>query len=75
MNIKEINPGTNGTIGHYAATAICFTTATVWIIIAFQSKYIFGEESSIFYRLGWPYLLLRRFIKKPAQDGGQTIPK
>jgi hypothetical protein len=75
MNIQEINPGTNGTVGHYAATAISFTGATVWIIIAFQSKHIFGEDTSIWLRLGWPYMLLRQYFKNQfKRRGAQNIP-
>ena len=59
MNVREINPGTKGTVMHYAATAVSFTLATVWIIIAFQSRYLFEENASPWKRLGWPYVLLR----------------
>jgi len=58
MNVKEITPGTNGTLVHYVVAALPFTLTTIWIIIAFQSKYIFGEGCSIWKRLGWPYLFV-----------------
>ncbi|KAF8236168.1 hypothetical protein L208DRAFT_1253151 [Tricholoma matsutake] len=66
MNVREINPTNNGILVpfrliHYAATAISFTVASIWIIIAFQSKHILGEEDTSFWqRLGWPYLLFRK---------------
>lgn len=72
MNIQEINPGTKGTVGNYAATAVSFTLATVWIIVAFQSKHILGEETSFWKRLGWPYMLIRKSygqtLRKRVQD-------
>jgi hypothetical protein len=71
MHIREINPGTNGTVAHYVATAVSFTLATVWIIIAFQSRHLFAEETSFWKRLAWPYMLFRqlnRNLKKQVQD-------
>lgn len=62
MNVEEIVPGTNGTLSHYAETAIPFTLTTIWIIIAFQSKYIFGDDVSIWKRLAWPVLLPAQMI-------------
>lgn len=72
MNIQEINPGTKGTVVHYAATAASFTLATIWIIIAFQSRHLFEEGTSLWRRLGWPYLLFRqlngRNSKRPVRN-------
>ncbi|KAJ2925295.1 hypothetical protein H1R20_g11758, partial [Candolleomyces eurysporus] len=66
MNVAEINPGTLGTVPHYVAVALPFTIFTAWIIIAFQSKYIFQGEVSFWLRLTWPFkLLYDRYIKKP----------
>jgi len=78
MNVREIAPSTNGTLGHYAATAVCFTAVTVWIIVAFQSKHIFGEDTSIWMRLGWPYMLIKKFYFEKSQEedqGFHDIPK
>jgi hypothetical protein len=63
MNVAEINPGTEGTLAHYFAAALPLTIATVWIIIAFQSKYIFKEKTHFFKRLGWPAYLFINMIK------------
>jgi len=59
MNVQEIVPFTHGTLGHYAEAAACFTFVTVYIIVAFQSKHIFGEDLGFWKRLGWPYMLFR----------------
>jgi hypothetical protein len=68
MNVREIVPSTTGTLGHYVATAICFTAASVWMIIAFQSKHIFGENITVWQRLGWPYLLLKMYFSKKTKE-------
>ncbi|GLB41162.1 putative corA-like Mg2+ transporter protein [Lyophyllum shimeji] len=36
MNVREVNPGTLGTIPHYLATAITLTVLTIWVIVALQ---------------------------------------
>ena len=63
MNVAEINPGTAGTLSHYFAIALPLTIVTAWIIIAFQSKYIFKEQTNFFKRLGWPAYLVINMIK------------
>lgn len=77
MNVEEIAPGTNGTLSHYASTAIPFTLLSIWIIIAFQSRYIFAPNLSLWKRLGWPVLLFLRVFdmdpykpRLPTSGGG-----
>ncbi|KAJ2914961.1 hypothetical protein MD484_g5462, partial [Candolleomyces efflorescens] len=48
MNVAEINPGTLGTVPRYVAVALPFTIFTAWIIIAFQSQYIFKGDQRYF---------------------------
>jgi hypothetical protein len=64
MNVVEINPGSVGTLPHYFSIALPLTIVTAWIIIAFQSKYIFEEKTTFFKRLGWPAYLLIQMIKE-----------
>lgn len=52
MNVKEIDPKNNGApvpcnLFHYVVTSLSFTVASIWIIIAFQSKHIVGEDVSL----------------------------
>ena len=82
MNVKEINPNNNGTSApvpykliHYAVTSLSFTLASIWIIIAFQSKHILGEDASFWKRLGWPYLLLRNAIREKSEEEPKDLPK
>ena len=60
MNVDEIAPDTTATLPQFIAGAIPLTLATIWIIIAFQSKYIFPKNASFWTRLSWPILMLRR---------------
>jgi hypothetical protein len=64
MNVREIVPTTTGTLGYYLATAICFTVASVWIIVAFQSQQIFGEETTMWHRFCWPFMLFKIYRSK-----------
>ena len=72
MNVAEINPGTTGTLPHYFAVAFPMTIVTAWIIIAFQSKYIFKEKTTFFKRLGWPAYLLIEMIQEKKNDSTQV---
>jgi len=67
MNVVEINPDSAGTLPRYFAVAFPLTIVTVWVVIAFQSKYIFREKTNFFKRLGWPVYLVINMIKERAQ--------
>jgi hypothetical protein len=68
MNVIEINPKSKGTLPRYFAAAFPLTIVTVWIIIAFQSKYLFKEKTNFFKRLGWPaYLVINMIKERKAQ--------
>jgi len=62
MNVEELVPETKGTVPHYIEAALPFLLLTVWIIIAFQSRYIFPTHVTFWKRLGWPFLLLVRLF-------------
>ncbi|KAF8892904.1 hypothetical protein BD779DRAFT_1765736 [Infundibulicybe gibba] len=64
MNIREVSPDTSGSLVHYIAVAAPMTIVTIWVIIAFQSRYLFEEDTPIWKRLGWPILLIQRMSKK-----------
>jgi len=69
MNVKEIaGDNTRGTLGHYAAVAVTFTVATVWIIIAFQSRHLFGDNIGFWEGFGWPYIILRKLYDNRGLD-------
>jgi len=63
MNAKEINPDSNGTIPLFVALAAPLTIVTIWVIIAFQSRYLLKGRPFV-QRLGWPVLLLHKWWYK-----------
>lgn len=76
MNIKEIVPGTGGTLAHYVAVAVPLTIITIWVIVAFQSKYLYTKPPRFWVRLGWPKILLERlFGAKKVKKGGKDTTK
>ncbi|TFK31449.1 hypothetical protein BDQ12DRAFT_694125 [Crucibulum laeve] len=72
MNVGEIAPGTLGTIAHYVEIAVPLTIITIWVIVAFQSRYIFPDDVSFWQRLGWPVLLIKRRFGKQSEDDEST---
>ncbi|KIL68357.1 hypothetical protein M378DRAFT_21887 [Amanita muscaria Koide BX008] len=73
MNVTEIAPGTAGTVPHYLATALPLTVVSIWILVAYQSRYMFREEKSFFRRLLWPYELLREHIERKCGKGEEGV--
>jgi len=67
MNAKEINPDSNGTIPLFVALAAPLTIVTIWVIIAFQSRYLLHDKSFV-HRLAWPVLLLHQWWYKKKDD-------
>ena len=64
MNVREIVPETRPSLAHYFITTCSLTAATIWIIVAFQSRYLFNQKMPFWLRLGWPiYLIYRQFEK------------
>ncbi|KAF8902609.1 hypothetical protein CPB84DRAFT_1678779 [Gymnopilus junonius] len=68
MNVSEINPGTLGTMVRYVEIALPLTVATIWIVIAFQSKYIFPPNVGFIQRLAWPGYMLFQMIKRKQKQ-------
>ena len=63
MNIKDLVNDTKGTLAHYFAVAISLTLTTIWVIVAFQSKDIYPEGTSLWVRFGWPGMLAMNLLK------------
>jgi len=73
MNVVEINPDTRGTLPLYIITMLAMTVPTVWIIIAFQSQYMFKEKDASFWkRLCWPFYLTRYWLRKARSSNDPT---
>lgn len=74
MNIKEIVPDTFGTLPHYFATAVPLTLVTIWVVIAFQSKYLFRNRPTSFWmRLMWPILVFRAMFGKKEEKPDEML--
>ena len=71
MNVIEINPlaaqGSHTTLSQYLAVALSFTLATIWVIVAFRTKYVFPPGTSVFKRLAWPIFLVPIMFSKKKQ--------
>jgi len=74
MNVNEITPDTNGTLSQYFSLAVPLTILTAWIIVAFQSKYIFPPETSFMKRLAWPlFLIPNMFLRKSEPPAAVSL--
>ncbi|KAK0224094.1 hypothetical protein IW262DRAFT_873230 [Armillaria fumosa] len=65
MNVREISPGTNGSLLFYFLVAVPLTLLTVRIIMAFQSKRPSESRSTFWMRLVWPW---RRRAEEENED-------
>lgn len=65
MNTHEFTPDGHGSLGVFVALALPLTLVTIWIIIAFQSRYLLRDMSFI-YRLAWPWFLLKKWLNKKS---------
>ncbi|PPQ80936.1 hypothetical protein CVT26_014746 [Gymnopilus dilepis] len=67
LNVRELNPGTAGTMVDYIKVALPLTLATLWIVVVCQGRYIFPEDTSFLKRLAWPVYLLIQMLRKRQQ--------
>jgi hypothetical protein len=65
MNVMELNPGTRGTIENYVAATIPLTFVTIWIIVAFQSRFILRDNEAMWKKLLWPIALVHGLMARP----------
>ncbi len=68
MNVRELSNGTNGTLPHYFEVAAPLTFLTVWVVMAFQSKYLFDSGTTFWMRLVWPWMLFKQVFMKPDKE-------
>jgi len=63
MNIKEISPGTRGSLAHYFGTAIPLTIVTICVIVVFQSKgYDNNPDACVWTQIYSPFVFLSRTL-------------
>ncbi|KAI3608815.1 hypothetical protein WG66_003813 [Moniliophthora roreri] len=69
MNVREIADGTTETLPHYFAIALPLTALTIWIVMTFQSRYMFGTRQTTFIeRLAWPVLLFKSVFRRDVPN-------
>jgi len=59
MNTKEIVPGSSGSIPLFVALTALLMIVTVWMLVAFRSRYLYGQPFAR--RLAWPVLWLHEW--------------
>jgi hypothetical protein len=75
MNVIELNSGTYGTLAHYAAATLPLTFLTIWIIVAFQSRFVLRDDDAMWKKLLWPIALVRKLISRPEkQESSSYLP-
>jgi hypothetical protein len=71
MNVIEFNSGTFGTIAHYVEATLPLTLVTIWIIVAFQSRFVLRDNGATWKKLLWPIAFVHKLIsrrRRPADD-------
>ena len=67
MNVMELNSGTYGTLPHYIAATLPLTFVTIWIIVAFQSRFVLRDAEAKWKQLLWPIALIQRLLSWPRR--------
>jgi hypothetical protein len=72
MNVIELNSGTFGTIPLYVAAALPLTMLTIWIIVAYQSRFVLHDDEPMWKKLLWPIAFVNKLISRPRRPGGRS---
>jgi hypothetical protein len=65
MNVRELDAGTYGTLGNYFEVCLPLTLVTIWIIVAYQSRFVLREDKVTWKKLLWPIVLAQRLLSRP----------
>lgn len=75
VNVRGVNPAAVETWTHVIIGSVSLSVPTLWILVALQSQYMFGEDDMPFWKqLCWPYYLVlylfgrRRATKLVRED-------
>jgi hypothetical protein len=71
MNVKPINPNGAPRIPIFLQIALPITAATIWIILVYQSKYMF-KKPSLRKQLIWPFWLVMYLFERARKGMGDT---
>jgi hypothetical protein len=65
MNVTELNPQGHTTLARFFETMFPLTIVTIWIIVAFQSRFIVRDDRGargVWKKLLWPVMLINTII-------------
>jgi len=70
MNVTELNPGGYTTLARFFEAALPLTFFTIWIVVAFQSRFILRDDrGGMWKKLLWPIMVFNTFIPwSPTRD-------
>jgi len=68
MNIIEFEQGTRGTLAHYFEATLPLTLITIWLIVAYQSRFVLRDDEAMWKKLLWPIALVHRIISRPRRQ-------
>ena len=69
--MKPLNPTSIPTVPVYFEITVPLTAVTIWIIVAFQSEYMF-KQASLWKRIAWPYYLVLYLFKRTEENTGRA---
>jgi len=64
MNVIELNSETYGTLAHYIAATLPLTIVTIWIIVAYQSRFVLPDNQAMWGKLPWLFALAQRVMPR-----------
>lgn len=64
MNVRTLNPTSNGSLAVFFIVSCVLFAVTFWVIIAFQSRFLFDKNTPYWKRLGWPLYFVYYAFRK-----------
>jgi len=69
MNVIELNPQGYMTLARFFEAMLPLTLVTIWVIVAFQSRFVLRDErGSMWKKLLWPIMLVNNMIPRSSKD-------
>jgi len=62
MNVVELNPGGYTSLARFFAASVPLTLFTIWIIVAFQNRFVQRHYRGGIWKLLWPIMFLKTLI-------------
>ena len=69
MNVVELNPVGYTSLAHFFEASLPLTFFTIWIVIAFQSRFVLRDDrGSMWKKLLWPIVLFNSIISRSKAE-------